>query len=101
MRFPFKESDKSLPAGSALNTWAGLIMEATTTHGCPMDSAEKYKSQLQGAGFIDIVETTYAWPQNRWPKHRKHKELGMFYFILPRGSSSANKEKRSVGSCEL
>jgi hypothetical protein len=101
MRFPFKEFDKSLLVGSALKTWAGLLMKATITHGCSMDSAKKCKSQLQDAGFIDIVETTYKWPQNRWPKHRKHMVLGMFYFILPRGSSSANKEKRSVGSCEL
>ena len=28
------------------------------------------------AGFDDVVEVRYKWPQNRWPKDKKLKELG-------------------------
>ncbi|KAJ4179011.1 hypothetical protein NW767_014713 [Fusarium falciforme] len=27
-------------------------------------------------GFVDVKETPFKWPTNRWPKDRRFKELG-------------------------
>jgi hypothetical protein len=35
-----------------------------------------YKAQMEVAGFVNVTETIYKWPSNRWPKDRKFKELG-------------------------
>lgn len=42
------------------------------------DTAVHYKQQLADAGFTNINQTIYRWPQNRWPKDKKFKELGMW-----------------------
>lgn len=33
---------------------------------------------MADAGFIDIVEIPFMWPQNRWPKDKHFKELGLW-----------------------
>jgi hypothetical protein len=40
------------------------------------DAATRYKAQLEEAGFVNVNETIYKWPSNRWPKDKKYKELG-------------------------
>lgn len=45
--------------------------------GRPINSSKFYKSQLETAGFSNVVEVIYMWPQNRYPKDAKFKELGM------------------------
>jgi hypothetical protein len=40
------------------------------------DAAKRYKAQLEAAGFVNVNETIYRWPTNRWPKDKKFKELG-------------------------
>ena len=54
-----------------------LIMQSGETIGRFTNSATKYKEQLAAVGFTNIHETIYRWPQNRWPKDPKYKELGM------------------------
>jgi hypothetical protein len=51
-------------------------MEASEKLNRSIDSAKQYKMMLEELGFIDIVEAKYKWPQNRWPKDKKFKELG-------------------------
>ncbi|CAJ0554526.1 Ff.00g130390.m01.CDS01 [Fusarium sp. VM40] len=41
-----------------------------------MDSALKYKEQLEEAGFVDINIAKRKWPTNHWPKDPKHKQIG-------------------------
>ncbi len=74
--FPVQCVDDSMPEDSVLKKWAGLILEGTTKIGRPIDSARNYKQQLEKAGFVDIVEQQYLWPQNKWPKEKKLKEIG-------------------------
>ena len=31
---------------------------------------------MESVGFVDVVETVYKWPSNKWPKDKKYKELG-------------------------
>jgi hypothetical protein len=35
-----------------------------------------FKAQMEAAGFVNVTETIYKWPSNRWPKEKKFKELG-------------------------
>ena len=58
-----------------------LFIEGFGKLGRPANSAELYKSQLEAVGFVDVTETKYIWPSNRWPKDRKLKELGMLYIL--------------------
>jgi hypothetical protein len=75
--FPVQADDGSLPAESVLCKWSDLILEGTKRAGRPINSAKFYKSQLETAGFTNVVEVIYMWPQNRWPKDAKFKELGV------------------------
>jgi hypothetical protein len=81
IRYPFEVDDDSLPANSALLKWANLILESSQKAGTPMNSAESYKTQLEEAGFTNVVEVQHQWPQNYWPKQQKYKELGMSEFV--------------------
>lgn len=51
-------------------------MEAAAKIGRVSNSAEQYVSQLEAAGFTHITQKIYKWPQNRWAKDKKYKELG-------------------------
>jgi len=33
---------------------------------------------MEEAGFVDVVETEYKWPTNRWPEDQHLKELGQW-----------------------
>lgn len=90
--FPMRTDDDSFPPDSALQKWCDLMVQACAAIGKPIDSAIHYKSQLEAAGFENVVEVQYRWPMGRWPKDKKAKELGSFAvneyrklltFILP------------------
>lgn len=59
-----------------MKKWADLVLEGTVKFGRDCDAAKNYSAWLAEAGFTDVVELRYKWPQNRWPKDRKLKELG-------------------------
>ncbi len=74
----------------------------------------EYKGLLKDAGFVDVVETVYKWPINRWPKDKKMKEIGEFALflassflpgrllqILVIGTSKLMKMNRRVVGCKL
>jgi hypothetical protein len=75
--FPIETDDNSLSADSPLKKFCAFVLEGTTKFGAPMDSAKSYKTQLEAAGFINVVEVIYKWPQTHWPKNKKYKEIGM------------------------
>ncbi|RDW95065.1 hypothetical protein BP5796_00828 [Coleophoma crateriformis] len=78
--YPFVADDLSLSKDSALTKWCQLMMDGCAAMGRPIDSAVRYKAQLEEAGFTDVVELKYKWPLNRWPKDKKAKELGMWTY---------------------
>jgi hypothetical protein len=53
------------------------MLEGSAMVGRFADSPIHYKEQLAATGFTNIKQTIYEWPQNRWPKDNKHKELGI------------------------
>jgi len=73
---PPTSDDGSMAEHTALGKWSRLLLEGTTTFGRPLDAALKYKEQMEEAGFKDVVELKYQWPQNQWPEEPKLKDLG-------------------------
>ncbi|KAF2758956.1 putative methyltransferase [Pseudovirgaria hyperparasitica] len=43
--------------------------------------AERYKEFMIEAGFQNVTEIVYKWPQNRWPKDKELKQLGEWNMI--------------------
>ncbi|KAK3936976.1 Phosphoethanolamine N-methyltransferase 1 [Diplogelasinospora grovesii] len=76
--FPLESDDGTLPKDSALVRWNQLVLQAALNLGRPLDSAKQYKQQLLDAGFINVQEKVYKWPQTGWAKDRKYKEIGMW-----------------------
>ncbi|KAJ4245732.1 hypothetical protein NW762_013856 [Fusarium torreyae] len=76
--YPMQSDDYSLPEGSALYKWSNLLHTAFANNGTPMNSALKYKDQLEQVGFVDVNIVKRKWPQNRWPKDPKHKQIGIW-----------------------
>lgn len=79
--FPVSSDDNTVAPDSDFRKWSDLLLEAAATLGRPIDSANWYPAQLAEAGFENIVEKKFKWPQNPWPRGRKHKELGQFHFV--------------------
>ncbi|KAK4156098.1 S-adenosyl-L-methionine-dependent methyltransferase [Chaetomidium leptoderma] len=73
--------DDTLPEDSDLVTFTRVLREAMEAAGRPMTAAEKWKSWMEEAGFESVVETTYKWPTNSWPRDRKYKTLGRWTLI--------------------
>lgn len=76
--YPTKCDDGTLKADSALMRWSELSLEASIEFGRPVNSALKYKSQLEEAGFVDVVQTELVWPVGSWRKSKELKELGIW-----------------------
>jgi hypothetical protein len=78
MKFPIEDNDASFPENCAVKKWTDFVIDAAKNLGRPLDSAKDYKAQLIDAGFKNVIEKKYMWPQNGWPKDRKLKELGVW-----------------------
>ncbi|KUJ10126.1 S-adenosyl-L-methionine-dependent methyltransferase [Mollisia scopiformis] len=80
MKFPIEDNDDSFPTDCAVKQWTDFVIEAAQNLGRPLDSAKNYKQQLIDAGFENVVQVMYKWPQNHWPKDKKLKELGRWMY---------------------
>lgn len=79
--YPCKSDDGSVTKDQPIYRWSKIVADGFASMGRPVDTALGYRSQLEEAGFTNIVCHTHKWPLNRWPKDEKYKEIGMF---LPR-----------------
>ncbi|CAF3557333.1 unnamed protein product [Fusarium graminearum] len=73
--YPLASDDGTIHNTNIL-TWSELMVNAANKIGRSITVASKFKSMLEDAGFIDIVEIKKKIPMNRWPKHSRYKELG-------------------------
>lgn len=71
--------DGTLKDHHGLTKWSNLLHQAAVSSGRPFVAVDKFKDILAEVGFTDLVETRYKWPTNRWPKDKKHKELGTWH----------------------
>lgn len=74
--YPMASDDDTLSTDSALYKWSKLLLDTFAAMGSPLDSALRYKEQLEEAGFVDINIVKRKWPLNSWPKDPKYKQLG-------------------------
>lgn len=75
---PLRCVDDSLE-GTALLKFANMIVEGMRMAGKDITHATMYKSYMEAAGFVDVVEKHFQWPTNTWPKGKYHKTLGMLF----------------------
>ncbi|KAH6963207.1 methyltransferase [Fusarium avenaceum] len=76
--YPLQSDDGTLTKDSTSFKWSELLLDIFTRNNTPMDSALKYKEQLEEAGFVDINIVKRKWPTNHWPKDPKHKQIGIW-----------------------
>ncbi|EFQ30123.1 TAM domain methyltransferase [Colletotrichum graminicola M1.001] len=74
--FPQTCDDDTMTEDFVPLKWTKCIVEATDKIGRVMTAAASFKSMLENAGFVDVVEKKAKWPFNPWAKDEKHKELG-------------------------
>ncbi|KAM0543954.1 hypothetical protein ACHAPJ_012049 [Fusarium lateritium] len=60
--YPMQSDDDSLPEDSTLYKWSNLLHTAFANNGTAMNSALKYKDQLEEAGFISVNVVKRKWP---------------------------------------
>lgn len=58
-----------VPIDSALYKWNVYIVEASIKAQCPWTNVKDYPKFFTEAGFEDVQEFMYLWP-NSWPKER-------------------------------
>ncbi|KAL6362925.1 hypothetical protein LRP88_02325 [Fusarium phalaenopsidis] len=76
--YPPRSDDGTLSEDSPLYKWATLLLRTFAAMGSPLDSALRYKEQLEAAGFVDVHVVQRKWPMNRWPKAKIYKQIGMW-----------------------
>jgi len=74
--YPMCSDDGTLKPDSALFKWSNLCAIASTKQGSGLDSATRYKEQLEATGFVGVTERVFKWPSNAWPRDPKYKEIG-------------------------
>ncbi|KAG6981906.1 putative methyltransferase tdiE [Fusarium oxysporum f. sp. conglutinans] len=73
-----KSDDNTLTPQHNLWQWAQLIYDASVKLGRPYFDPGNIKDVLTKVGFEEVTEAKFKWPTNRWPKDKKHKELGVW-----------------------
>ncbi|KAH8654712.1 S-adenosyl-L-methionine-dependent methyltransferase [Ilyonectria robusta] len=71
-----QSDDNTLIKGHALRKWGILLAKAAQEHGTPFIETDRLKHLMAELGFVDVKETPFKWPTNRWPKEKRFKELG-------------------------
>lgn len=74
-------SEFSVKAPSFIR-WSEMIIDASKKHGRTMDNIKSCKSQLEAAGFENVVEKPYTWPLRLAPNDQCREDLSASYFIL-------------------
>lgn len=80
--YPITSDDGTLTKDSATHEWVTKLLDGTKMIGRPFDGANKYKEQLEAQGFQSVQQVVFKWPQNTWPRDKKHKELGKHHSLL-------------------
>ncbi|KAF5013416.1 hypothetical protein FDECE_604 [Fusarium decemcellulare] len=68
--------DGTLTEDTTLYKWCRFLDEAAAKFNRSFERTTKFKDLLKEVGFVDVVETRFKWPTNRWPRDKKFKELG-------------------------
>jgi SAM-dependent methyltransferase len=72
-----KSEDGSI-AGTHMEQWGPLALEAGEKFGKSFRIAEDSKALIEQAGFVNVTYRRFKWPIGPWPKDPKLKEIGSF-----------------------
>lgn len=73
--FPVQSDDGTVTPDSWHTQWTNHMMEAGEKIGRPLNATQQYKTQLEAAGFVDVVVEVQKWPINQWSKDKKAKQV--------------------------
>ncbi|KAG9250261.1 S-adenosyl-L-methionine-dependent methyltransferase [Emericellopsis atlantica] len=73
---PIQCSDGTLDPDSPLATWSRDLLRATQLAGRGIDGAKLYKRQMEEAGFVNVKEEIFIWPQCPWADDDYYRMLG-------------------------
>ena len=74
------KTDDGCGEKSSVMKWSQLLVEAYGKLERPAEIASRYKTLMEEAGFVDVVEILYKWPINNWPKDPEYKEIGSWTY---------------------
>jgi len=77
---PYKSDDGTLHADLELAKLGHYFCQASKILGRSVEAPRHYKSMMQKAGFINLVERHFKWPLNAWAKDPYYKEIGAWSF---------------------
>jgi hypothetical protein len=72
-----KSEDGSI-AGTHMEQWGPLALEAGEKFGKSFRIAEDSKALIEQVGFANVTYRRFKWPIGPWPKDPKLKEIGSF-----------------------
>lgn len=72
------------------------MVEGAAKAGRRMNAASYYKEYMIAAGFTNVVETTYYWPNNSWPKDKKLKKIGKREFLVNWNHAADNLQDSGI-----
>jgi SAM-dependent methyltransferase len=78
--FPVRSDDGTMN-GTSFEELNENLCKALRILGRDAGLAEKYKTHMLNAGFQNVVEVKYKWPQNQWPKDKFLKQLGLWNMV--------------------
>ncbi|KIW00641.1 uncharacterized protein PV09_07834 [Verruconis gallopava] len=78
--FPLTSQDGTLHEGTALYQWAEKLVSGLRIFQREI-ATPRYKALMEEAGYVDVTEVQFVWPQNPWPKDKKLKELGRWNLV--------------------
>ena len=71
--------DNTLPANSALVSWANYLLDATARAYRPIAYNTETRAMLERTGFVEIQEQIIKVPLNPWPNDPHLKDIGRWY----------------------
>lgn len=78
--FPIQGQGDRWNPECALYQWSAQIVQGLGVFQREL-AAAKYKQYMEEAGYVDVKEVQYIWPQNTWPQDPKLKELGRWMLV--------------------
>lgn len=88
--FPLQCHNDTLE-GTPLDQWSKACVEAGEVTGRAWTNASNYKRWMEEIGFEDIKEKIFEVPTNNWPRGKKVKELGLWFYENMKDALGASK----------
>ena len=72
------KSEDGSTAGTYMERWGPLALEAGEKFGKSFGIAEDSKQLMEQAGFANVTQRVFKWPIGPWPMDPKLKEIGAY-----------------------